>query len=98
MCSVQKSRGQRSKVKVTRGKKRKTADSSPVTMHSKACTASRRALHAAADDTIASQPGDDRMTAVHADGGLRERSSRGTVLGGLVSASSTPVGKSAHAV
>jgi len=42
-------------------------------MYSKA-SAVRRTLHAAADDTIASQPGGDRVTAVRADGGLRERS------------------------
>ena len=65
---------QKSKVKVTGVKKRKTAESSPLIMHSKAC-AVRRTLHAAADDTIASQPGGDRVTAVHADGSLRQRSS-----------------------
>ena len=56
--------GQRSKVKVTRNK-RTTAESSPLTMHSKACAVR------CVDDTIAG----DRVTAVHADGGLWERSS-----------------------
>ena len=41
-------RGQRSKVKVTRDKKRKTAESSPSTMHSRACAvAIGRTQHAA---------------------------------------------------
>jgi len=50
-------------------KERKTAESSPLTMRSKAC-AVRRTLHAAADDTIASQPRGVGVTAAHADGGL----------------------------
>jgi len=49
----------RSKVKVMRDKKRKTAESSPLTMHSKACAVGRM-LHTAADDTTASQPGGSR--------------------------------------
>jgi len=47
--------------------KRKTSESSPLTMHSKAC-AVLRTLHAAADDTIAT--GGDGVTAAHADGRL----------------------------
>jgi len=46
----------RSKVKVTGDKKRKTAESSPFTMHSKACAAGRT-QQAATDDTIAWPPG-----------------------------------------
>jgi len=65
--------GQSQRSRSPRTKKRKTAESSPLTMHSKAC-AVRRTLHTVADDTIALQPpGGDRVTAVHADGGLRER-------------------------
>jgi len=78
-----KVKGQRSRSPGT--KKLKTAESFPFTVHSKAC-AERRTLHAAAEDTIASQ-----LTAVHADDGLRERFS-----GARSSASSTPVGKSAQ--
>jgi len=66
--------GQRSKVKVTRDKNEKTAESSPLTVHSKACATapyaagSSRLYHCVA-------AGGDRVTAVQADGGLRERSS-----------------------
>jgi len=57
----------RSKVKVIGIKKRETAESSPLTMQGKA-GAVRRTV--AADDTIASTPGVDGVTAVHADDGL----------------------------
>ena len=66
--------GQTSKVKVTRDKKRKTAETSPLTVHSKACasapyaTCSSRRYHCI-------PAGGDMVTAVHADGGLPERSS-----------------------
>ena len=53
--------GQRSKVKVTRDKKqRKTAESSPLTMHSRACAVGRT-QQAATDDTIAWPPGGDGL-------------------------------------
>ena len=55
------------KVKVSRDKKRKTAESSQLTMHCKAC-AVRCIPRAAGDGTIALQPG---VTGVHAVGGLR---------------------------
>ena len=51
---------QRPKVKVTRDKKRKTAESSPLTMHSKACAVGG-AQQAATDDTTAWLPGGDRL-------------------------------------
>jgi len=60
--------GQRSKVKVTRDKKGETADSSPLTVHSKACAVGRT-QQAATDDTIAWSPRGDWVTAVHAKGG-----------------------------
>jgi len=84
---------QKSKVKVTIYKKTKTCSVIPLTMQ-------RHTLHAAAYDTTASQPGGDRVTAVHSDGGLPLEAAvlGGRVLGALASASSTPVGKSAHAV
>ena len=52
--------GQRSRSPGT--KKTKTAESSPLTMHSRACAVARpytarNALHAATDDTIACRPG-----------------------------------------
>jgi len=50
-----------SKVQVTRDKKRKTAESSPLTMHSRMCAVARphacSTQHAATDDTIACRPG-----------------------------------------
>jgi len=68
--NVQKSRksstvkvsGQRSKVKVTGDKKRNTAESSPLTMHSRASAvarpyAARSTQHAATNDTNACRPG-----------------------------------------
>jgi len=51
---------QRSKVKVTTDKKRKTAESSPLTMHSKACAVGGT-QQAATDDTVAWPPGGDRL-------------------------------------
>jgi len=82
--TVQKSRpsskvkvkGQRSKIKVTRDKKkRKTAKSSPLTILSKAFA--HCAVRCTQQQTIPLRRsrGGDRVTAVHADGGLRERSS-----------------------
>ena len=56
------------------GQKRKTTESSPLTVHSKACATapyaagSSRLYHCVA-------AGGDRVTAVQADGGLHERSS-----------------------
>jgi len=57
-----------SKVKVTRDKKGKTGESSPLTVHSKACAVGRT-QQAATDDTIAWSPRGDWVTAVHAKGG-----------------------------
>jgi len=57
----------RSKVKVTRHKKTKSAQSSPLTMHTKACAVGHT-QQAATDDTIAWPTGGDGVTAVHADG------------------------------
>jgi len=75
---------QRQRSKVTEDKNEKLL-SHP---HWQCCV--RRTLHAAADDTIASQPGGDRVTAVHADGGLRQWSSgsrsRQFYAGGKISA------------
>jgi len=51
-----------------------------------------RALHLAADDTTASQPG------WRGHGSTRWRQLAGAVVDGLASASSAPVGKSTHAV
>jgi len=52
-------------------KKRKTAESFPLTMHNKACAVGRT-QQSAADETIAWLPaGGDGVMAVHADGGLR---------------------------
>jgi len=82
-------------------KQRKTAESSPLTMHSKACGVPRTPYAARSSrryHCVAAGGRGDRVTAVHADGGLRERSSGDAVLEGLASASSTPVGKSARAV
>jgi len=59
--------GQRSKVKITGDKKRKAAESSPLTMHNNACAVGRK-QQAAADDTTAWPPRGDGMTAVDADG------------------------------
>ena len=53
------SQGQRSKVKVSRDK-RKTAESSPLTVHSRACAVGRT-QQAATDDTIAWPPGGDGL-------------------------------------
>jgi len=55
-------------------KKLKTAESFPLRVHSKACAA---APYAARSSRLYHRvtAGGDRMTAVHADGGLRERSS-----------------------
>jgi len=50
----------RSKVKVTRDKNRKTAESSPLTVHSRACAVGRT-QYAATDDTIAWPPGGDGL-------------------------------------
>ena len=58
---------QRSKVKVTRDKKTKTAESSPLTVHTKACAVGRTQQEAT-DDTIAWPTGGEGVTAVHADG------------------------------
>jgi len=52
--------GQRSKVKVTRDKKRKSAESYPLTMHSTACAVGRT-QHAATDDTIEQPPEGDGL-------------------------------------
>ena len=54
--------GQRSNVKGqgNRGQKRKTAESSPLTVHSKACAVGRK-QQAATDDTIAWPPGGDGL-------------------------------------
>jgi len=62
-----------SKVKVTMGKKRKTAESSPLTMHCKRAPYAVRCKQrqAAVDNTIPSPPEGDAVTAVHADGGWR---------------------------
>jgi len=49
-----------SKVKVTRDKKRKTAESSPLVMHRKACAVGRM-QQSAADDTIAWPPVSDAV-------------------------------------
>jgi len=55
---------------VTTDKKGKTAESSPLTMHSKACAAAiSRTQEAATDDTIAWSPRGDWVMAVHVDGG-----------------------------
>jgi len=59
-----------STVKVSRDKRQKTAESSPL-VHSKACSVGHT-LQAAADVTIPWPPGSDWVTAVHADGGLRD--------------------------
>jgi len=61
-----KVKGQRSP-----GKKRKTAESSPLTIHSKASDVYAVRCHPAANDTIAAQPESDGVMALHADGGLR---------------------------
>ena len=73
-CIAQKSRpnstvkvnGQKSRSPGT--KKGKTAESSPLTVHSKACAVGRT-QQAATDDTIAWSPRGDWVTAVHAKGG-----------------------------
>ena len=63
--------GQRSKVKVTRNKKNeKIAESSPLTMRSRACAVAGR-IRSTQQQTIPLRAaGGDRLTAVHADGGL----------------------------
>ena len=48
-------------------KKRKAAESSPLTMHNNSCAVGRK-QQAAADGTTAWPPGGDGMTAVDADG------------------------------
>jgi len=58
--SRSKVKGQRSKVKVTGTKKRKTAESCPLTMHSRACAVGRT-QQAAADDTTAWPPMGDGL-------------------------------------
>jgi len=50
----------RSKVKVTRDKERKTAESSPLTVHSKACAVGGT-QQVATDDTIAWPPSGDGL-------------------------------------
>ena len=67
-----KVKGQRSRSPGT--KKLKTAESFPLTVHSKACAT---APYAARSSRLYHRvtAGGDRMTAVHADDGLRERSS-----------------------
>jgi len=77
-CTVQKFRpssnlgvkGQRSRSPGTK----KTAESSQLTIHSRACAT---ALYAARSSRLyhCVAAGGDRVTAVHADGGFRERSS-----------------------
>jgi len=65
-------KGQRSKSPGT--KKRQTAESSPLTILSKACaTVPYAAGSSRLYNCVAA--GGDRVTPVHADGGLRERSS-----------------------
>jgi len=69
----------KSKVKVTRDKKRKTAESSLLTMHSKAWTTASYAARSSRLYHCVTAGGDGDGTlsppAVHADSGLQERSS-----------------------
>ena len=73
-CTVQKSRPS-SNVKVKgeghQGQETKTAESSPLTVHTKACAVGRM-QQAATDDTIAWLTMGDGVTAVHADGGYAD--------------------------
>ena len=59
----------RSKVKVTRDKTGKTAESSPLTVHCNACAVCSKG--AAGDGTIPWPPAGDGVMGVHAYSGLR---------------------------
>ena len=69
--------GQRSKLKVIRDKKRKTAESSPLTMHSKACASC--AERCTQQQTIPLHA----ARGLQGDGSTRRRRLVGAVLGGL---------------